>query len=177
MKGPGPGCSFRRRKASCDHPISKRIRGVMMQGPTMPGLNMLSKVIAKPVPRLFSPRVHAVADSMRIGAYLASAGWLWKRSKRAATAALLCATAETLVSLLTDYDGRTRNQISFRAHRNLEIGLASMAAAMPEFFSFEDDPLARKFSLIQGALSTAVLELTRFPGRTENAKVRHSRVA
>jgi len=128
-------------------------------------------MIAKPLPRVLSPRAHAAADCLRIGIYLAGAGWFWKRNRRAAVAALACAGAETALVLLTDYDGRSGKEISFRSHRSLDLGLASMAAAMPGLLSFEREP-ARKLFLAQGALSTGIIELTQFGERNGSSRRR-----
>lgn len=127
----------------------------------MAKLNSLTRMITKPLPRVISPRAHAVADCLRIGAYIAGAGWLWNRNRRAATAALVCAVAEGTLVFFTDYDGDSPDRLSFRTHRKLDVGMAATASAAPQLFSFEDDRSARKLFLAQGVLSTAVLELTR----------------
>ena len=142
----------------------------------MPVFNRVAKMVAKPLPRVLSPKAHAVVDYVRIGMYLAGAGWYWKRSKRAATAALLCATAETALDLLTDYDGRSGKLFSFNVHREIDLGLATMAAMMPEFLAFEDHA-AKNMFLAQGALSTAALELTRIPGGRDRNRSLRRRVA
>ena len=131
----------------------------------MPILNTVAKIIAKPVPRVVSPKGHAILDYVMVGSFLVSAGWLWRRSKRAALAALICSGAELAVNLLTDYPGGVKKVISFRTHAEIDLGLAAMTAMMPEFLAFKDDD-EKKFFLAQGALITAVTEITQFPEKS-----------
>jgi hypothetical protein len=128
----------------------------------MPVLNRIAKVITKPLPRMVSPTAHAVVDYVTVGSFLVSAGFFWRRNKRAALAALICGSADLILSLLTDYPGGVKRVISFPVHREIDLGLAAMTATIPEFLAFKDDS-ERKFFLAQGALITAANELTRFP--------------
>jgi hypothetical protein len=130
----------------------------------LPLFNNLAKTVAKPLPRMISPKAHAVTDFIVIGSFLATAAWFWRRSKRAALAALICAAADLSVSLLTDYPGGVKKSISFRTHGEIDLGLAAMAATMPEFLAFKDEN-EKKFFLTQGALMTAVTQLTKFPNQ------------
>ncbi len=140
----------------------------------MPGFNRVAKIVAKPIPRVLSPQAHAAVDCMRIALFVASAGWFWRRRKRAAIAALVCASAEGALALLTNYQTGSGKIFSFNTHREIDLGLASMAAAMPAFLGFENDA-AKNLFLAQGALSTAVLEVTRFTetGRTGKKSPRY----
>ena len=101
----------------------------------MPIINSLTKVIAKPIPRIISPKAHAVVDYVTISSFLLSAGYFWPRSKRAALGALICAGAELAVSMMTDYPGGLRKVISFRTHGEIDLGLAAMTATMPEILA------------------------------------------
>jgi hypothetical protein len=123
--------------------------------------NTAAKLALKPVPRFISPKGHAIIDYMTIGSFFMSAAWFWSRSKRAALAAAICGGADLAISLLTDYPGGMKKAIPFRIHGDIDLGLATMTAAMPEFLAFEDDH-EKKFFLAQGAMITAVRELTKF---------------
>jgi hypothetical protein len=59
--------------------------------------------------------------------------------------------------------------ISFRAHRDIDLGLAAMTAIMPEFLAFKDEP-EKKFFLTQGVMITGITELTQFPERPQRAE-------
>jgi hypothetical protein len=98
-----------------------------------------------------------------------SAAWFWPRNKRAALAALICGGAELALGLLTNYPGGVKKAISFHTHGRIDLGLAAMAATMPEFLAFKDDN-ERKLFLAQGAIITAVRELTKFPEKPSFAE-------
>ena len=137
----------------------------------MPMVNNLVKMAAKPLPNVISPKGHAVIDYMIAGAFFATAGLFWRQNKRAAVASLLCGGAQLAVSMLTDYPGGVRRSIKFQTRRKLDLGLAAMAAAMPEFLNFEDEP-QQKFFTAQGVLLTVANELTDFPDTDERTKER-----
>jgi len=144
----------------------------------MPILNSATKLAMKPLPRALSPKAHSIADYVTVGAFFASAGWFWRRSKRAALAALICGAAELAVDLLTDYPGGIKRVISFRAHHDIDLGLAAMTATMPEFLAFKDEG-EKKFFLTQGAVITALAEVTQFPEKPQRAErgSRHRKAA
>ena len=122
-------------------------------------LNTVAKAITKPMPRMISPKSHSVLDYVAAGVFLASAGFFWKRNKRAAIASLVSGSAVAAVSALTEYPGGVNGVFGLEKHRNIEVGLAGMIAAMPEFFSFADEP-EKNFFRIQGVLMTCLTELT-----------------
>jgi hypothetical protein len=125
----------------------------------MPLLNSLTKIAVKPLPRMFSPRAHAIIDYITVGSFLMSSVSFWRQNKRAAVAALVCATSDLAVSLLTDYPGGIRKVISLGTHSQIDLGLGAMTATMPEFLAFKHEN-ERKFFLAQGVLITAMSELT-----------------
>ena len=129
--------------------------------------NKLIKMAVKPMPDMISPKGHAVIDYMIAGAFFATAGLFWKKNKRAAVASALCGGAQLGVSLLTDYPGGVRRAIKFSTRRKLDLGLAAMTAAMPEFLNFQDEP-QQKFFSTQGVLITVANELTQFPETDED---------
>jgi len=135
----------------------------------MPILNTATKVLVKPVPKFLSAKAHAVVDYMTVGSFLMSAAWLWPRNKRAALAALIGGGAELALALLTNYPGGVKKAISFHTHGEIDLGLAAMVATMPEFLAFKDDN-EKKLFLAQGAIITAVRELTEFPEKPSFAE-------
>ena len=137
----------------------------------MPVLNSLVKVAAKPLPRMITPGAHEILDYVIAGSFFASAAWLWRRNKRAAIASLLCGGTRLAISLLTDYPGGARKPIRFHARREIDLGLAAMTAAMPEFLAFQDEP-PKNFFIAQGVITTAANELTQFPERHRPEKER-----
>jgi hypothetical protein len=139
----------------------------------MPILNSVVQIAAKPFPKAISPKAHAIIDYMTAGSFLITAAWFWGRSKRAAIAALISGGAELAVSLLTNYPGGVKKVINFRTHRDIDFGLGAMTATMPEFLAFKDEG-ERKFFLAQGAMITAVSQLTRNPDRSVRAERKYA---
>jgi hypothetical protein len=144
----------------------------------MPLLNSAAKLALKPVPTFISPRAHAIIDYVTVGSFLFSALSLWPRHKRAALGALICGGASLAVNLLTDYPGGVKKAISFRTHADIDLGLAGMTATMPEFLAFANDT-EKKIFMAQGAVMTAVRQLTDFPQerRRPNRPFEHSKAA
>jgi hypothetical protein len=98
--------------------------------------------------------------------------------KRAALAAVICGGVDLAVSLLTDYPGGAKKLISFRARREIDLGLAAMTATIPEYLAFNDEP-EKNFFLAQGAVSIAMSELTQYPDISQRAEkgTKHTRAA
>ena len=142
----------------------------------MPLFNAAAKLLVKPVPKMISPKAHAIIDYITIGSFFMSTAWFWRRSKRAALAALICGGAELAVNLLTDYPGGMKRAISFRTHGEIDLGVAAMTATMPEFLAFKDDD-EKKFFVANGAIITIVRELTKFREKPGFARRRGRRAA
>jgi hypothetical protein len=134
-------------------------------------LNNVAKLAVKPLPRMISPRTHAVLGYISAGTFFAASSWFWRSNKRAAIAAMVCGSAELAISLLTDYSGGARKVIHFGARREIDLGLAAMAAGMPEFLAFKDEP-EKRFFLAQGMLISAAAGLTQFPEKPDRAESR-----
>ena len=128
----------------------------------MPTLNSLAKLVAKPIPRVVTPKAHAMIDYASVAMFMGAAAWFWRRNRRAARASLMCGSAELALMLLTDYPGGALDLISFRTHRELDYGLAALAAAIPEALAFAGDDETKLFR-VQGALITLLGELTQDP--------------
>lgn len=137
----------------------------------MPTLNSLAKVVAKPLPRMISPKAQAILDYLLVGSFFGTASWFWRRNKRAAVAAVLCGSAKLAVTMLTDNPGGIRRVITPQARREIDLGLGAMVATMPEFLAFKDEP-EKKFFLAQGVLITVGSELTQYSKRGSGRKER-----
>jgi hypothetical protein len=127
----------------------------------MPALNRIARFAVKPFPQGITPKAHAILDYVSVGILLTAAAVFWRRNKRAAVGALAVGGAALAVNLLTDYPGGAKKVIRFRRHRDIDFGLATLAASMPEFLAFDDEH-ERKLFLAEGALISAVNELTAF---------------
>ena len=127
----------------------------------MPRLYAVADTITRRLPKIVSPERHAIADYVTIGIFAVAGGLFWRTNKRAAEAAWLCGGAQLLLNLITDYPGGVARVVNFRKHGKADLGLAALAAAMPELLSFRE---GRNFFLIQSGVMTATTNLTRFNG-------------
>lgn len=127
----------------------------------MPTMNNLAGAVTKRMPKVLSPKGHAIADYLTAGAFLMAAAFFWRRNRRAALGSLVCGGAELALSLLTDYPGGVTGAISFPTHCKIDVGLAAMVAEMPRFMKFEDDR-EKKFFLLQGSGIIGATNLTDF---------------
>lgn len=125
----------------------------------MPVILGMADALTRRLPKVVSPRGHALADYATIAVFGIAAAVLWNSNRRAAHAALLCAGAELAVNLLTNYPGGAAKMIPFRTHGRIDLGLAAMAATMPEFLRFREH---RGFFLAQSGAITATANLTDF---------------
>ena len=88
-------------------------------------LNTVAKAITRPMPRMISHKSHSTLDYLTAGVFLASAGFFWRRNKRAAMASLVSGTAVAALSALTEYPGGVNGVFGLEKHRNIELGLAA----------------------------------------------------
>jgi len=130
----------------------------------MPLLQKSIQVLGKPMPKVASPKVHAVLDYATAALFFAGAIFFWRRNKRAAVASLLCGAAQAGVAALTDYPGGAKRAISFPLRKKIDLGLSSMAAAMPRFLAFEDEK-EKAFFRAQSVVIAGVTALTEFKAR------------
>jgi hypothetical protein len=122
-------------------------------------INSAIGVATKRMPKAVTPKGHAVIDYITCGAFIVTGALYWGRHKRAALSAFICGGAELALSLLTDYPGGVKKVISFPTHCKVDLGLAAMTAAMPEFMGFKDDR-EKRFFLAQSAGITIATNLT-----------------
>ncbi|HET9695334.1 MAG TPA: hypothetical protein VFP40_00625 [Terriglobales bacterium] len=113
------------------------------------------------MPKVISPKQHAIADYITLGGLALMGALFWKRHKRAAIGAIICAGAEATNTMLTDFPGGVAKVISFRTHGKIDMGLAAICSAIPNFFGFDEDAEA-KFFRVMGLNITAVGALTDF---------------
>ena len=125
----------------------------------MPLINSVARLATQRLPKAITPQAHAIIDYLTIGAFLVTGAGYWRGHKRAALSAFFCAGAELALNLMTDYPGGIKKEISFPTHCKIDLSLAAMSAAMPEFMGFEDD-LERRFFLAQSAGITIASNLT-----------------
>jgi len=127
----------------------------------MPLLSKSIQFAGKALPKVISPKGHAIADYTTAALFLAGSAMFWNRSKRAAVASLICGVAEAGIAALTDYPGGLKRVISFPLHKRIDFGLSSMAATLPAFLTFHEERETTFFQ-VQSALMASVAALTDF---------------
>jgi hypothetical protein len=142
----------------------------------MPIINTVARMIAKPFPKVISPQARAVVDYVNVGFLLMSSAWFWRRNKRAALGALVGGSAALILNSLTGYPGAAKSAIRFNARHDIDLGIAAMISAMPEFFAFNHDK-ERKFFIADGVLIALATELTQYPRKAKFASSKAARAA
>lgn len=117
--------------------------------------------ISGKMPKVISPTAHAVIDYAIAGSMFVAAALLWRKNRKAAIASIACGAAEVATAMITDYPGGVKPLISFRTHRSIDGGVASLVASMPSVLRFDEDDESRWFRT-QGIAIAAVTGLTDF---------------
>lgn len=127
----------------------------------MPVLTRAADVATRRLPKLFSADAHRTADYLLAGSFIAAGAWFWRRNRRAALASWISGGSLLSLTLLTSYPGKERRYLTLPFHGKIEIGMAAMVAAMPEFLQFEDEK-ERHFFTIKAGLLTVISNLTAY---------------
>jgi hypothetical protein len=119
------------------------------------------QMLAERMPKVISPKTHAIIDYATAGSFLVAGALLWKRNKRAALASMLCGAMEAGTAAMTDYPGGVKPVISFQTHGRIDAGFAGFVATLPSVMMFGDEPEAMFFRG-QGVALAAVTGMTDF---------------
>ncbi len=114
----------------------------------MPVLQKGVAALADKMPKVISPKAHAIADYATIGTFALLAGLFWGRNRRAAVTAAVCAGAELVNTLLTDFPGGVADVLSYPTHVNIDFGIAAACTAMPNLAAFDEEPEAKWFRIL-----------------------------
>jgi len=105
----------------------------------MPGIMSLL------LPKVISPKTHAVIDYIHAGTNFVAGALLRRRSRRASNAAFALGAGILVNALMTDYPLGVFRRYTFRVHGALDYGIATTSASMPKLLAIEDRPEARFF--------------------------------
>lgn len=97
------------------------------------------------MPKIISPRTHAVIDYVHAGTNFIAGALLRTRNRRASNAAYALGVSILANALMTDYPLGGFRRYSFRVHGALDYGIAAASASMPKLLGIEDQPEARFF--------------------------------
>lgn len=125
----------------------------------MPMLQKGAAMVADKLPKVISPRTHAIIDFVNAGTFFAMGALFMKRSKKAGLSAMICGAATVANVLMTDMPGGIGSN-SMTTHLRIDAGLAATCAAMPSLMKFDDESAAKWFMRSEGIAITAVGGMT-----------------
>jgi hypothetical protein len=137
----------------------------------MPILDQAARWTTNKMPKVITPKAHAVIDYAMAASFFGMAAFFWRRNKRAALSALICGTAESITALCTDYPGGVVKEITFETHGAIDFGLGGMVASLPGMLRFSHEREARFFRM-QGVALAAVAGLTDFTGTGKGGQLK-----
>lgn len=132
----------------------------------MPLLETGVRAVTGKMPKVITPRFHAIADYAVAGSLLLMGALLWRRNRRAAIAALACGAAEVATAAITDYPGGLSRSISFKTQGRIDAALATAIGSMPIVLDFANDREALAFR-VQGIAVAAITGLTDYDALPE----------
>jgi hypothetical protein len=127
----------------------------------MPVLEKGVQMMTNRMPKVVSPRAHAIIDYALAASFAVAGARSWRGSKKAAISAFIIAGAELGVAMITDYPGGVAGLISFPAHGTIDAGMSGLIASMPNLMGFGDERQAWFFR-VQAMSMAAVTGLTDF---------------
>jgi len=98
-----------------------------------------ARALSNRLPKVISPRTHAIIDYATAGTFFLMSKLMWKRHKRAAIAALACGINETTNAMITDFPGGVAGVISYPTHLKIDTGFAGIVASLPNLLGFTDE--------------------------------------
>lgn len=126
----------------------------------MPMLQKGAAMVADKLPKVISPKTHAIIDFVNAGTFFVmGALFMKKRSKKAGLSAMICGGATLANVLMTDMPGGIGPN-SMTTHLRIDAGLAATCAAMPSLMKFDDESAAKWFMRSEGIAITAVGGMT-----------------
>jgi hypothetical protein len=115
--------------------------------------------LTRPVPKVITPTMHAVADYTTVATLAALGAQLRDRDPRASAFAFANAGIVLLSSLMTSYPGGIARGMSFKTHGMLDVMQAGLLALGPSLLGFSGTPDAKLF-YAQAALEATVVSAT-----------------
>lgn len=134
------------------------------------------EALSERMPKVISPRTHAIIDYATAGAFFLAGALLWRRSRRAAVGAMVCGAVEAGTAMLTDYPGGVKPMMSFHTHGRIDAGFAGFVATLPNLLLFGSEPEAMIFRG-QGLALAAVTGMTDFDALEGTSRRRRARRA
>jgi len=127
----------------------------------MPIFDAGVRMLSNRMPKVISPKTHAIIDYATAASFFLMGAYLWRRNRRAAVASLICGAAEVGTAAVTDYPGGVRPYISFEQHGKIDSMMSGIVTTMPNMLFFANHPSAQFFRG-QGVAMAAATGMTDF---------------
>ncbi len=137
----------------------------------MPVLQKGVAAFANEMPKIISPKGHAIIDYATVGTFGLLAGLFWSRHKRAAHAAIISGGTLLTTALLTDRPIGIAHAINLRTHVKIDFALAAAITSLPSLMGFDDDSRANWFRIL-GLNVTANAALTETKSKRRQSRRR-----
>ncbi|MBV8207280.1 MAG: hypothetical protein JO041_10840 [Acidobacteria bacterium] len=131
------------------------------------------RALSNRLPKVITPKTHAIIDYATAGSFFLATGLFWNRNRRAALAAMACGIAETTVAMLTDYPGGLFRVMDFPTHGKVDAGMAAGLETLPKFLNLG---ASGWFFRAQGLSIGATTGLTDFGGASQEERGRSRRM-
>ncbi len=102
----------------------------------MPLLEKGVQAVTNRMPKVISPKTHAIIDYAFIGSFVVAGLLAWKNHKKAAISCFITAGAEATTAMLTDFPGGVWPVISYRTHLKMDAGMSGLIGTMPNLMGF-----------------------------------------
>jgi hypothetical protein len=134
------------------------------------------KAITNRLPKVISPRQHAIIDYISAGSFLLGGLLMFKNHKRAAIASFACAAAEANNVMMTDMPGGLWPVYSQKTHAAMDAVLSTATEFLPNIMMFTDEWPAWFFRA-KGLELATVTGLTNFNFEQRSSRTRRNRAA
>lgn len=115
------------------------------------------------LPKLVTPEIHRTSDYLISGSLIVGGAIMWRSSRHASVASLICGGALLGLTFATHYPGRRKKPLGYPRHGRAETAMAVLMAALPEALRLPKGP--RRYFTAHSAALTALTNLTSFGGR------------
>src|SRR3954468_6138385 len=108
----------------------------------MPIIEKGVQMLTDRMPKVISPKTHAIIDYATAGSFLVAGALLWNRNKRAPPGAMLCGAPGDGAAMMSASPGGLKPVISFQTHGRIDAGFAGFVATLPNVMMFGGEPEA-----------------------------------
>jgi hypothetical protein len=105
----------------------------------MPLLDAGVRTLSNRLPKVISPKTHAIIDYASAGTFVAAGLLMMGSSKRAGIGSIICGAAQAGLVMMTDVPGGVFRAIDMDTHLKIDAGFSGFVATMPNLLGFGDE--------------------------------------